>query len=131
MTDLQAKAAPATAKATVKPGRFPVSPEVAEFLATLLPDSSPQNMQNFFDDTFDTGDGYDAAMNAFYSYRDVATSGVMIGATSPPSHPDFPVISVDAGPFTIRYNSVYPAHLQANTPFAGAFISPGGGKRVW
>ncbi|KAJ7856746.1 hypothetical protein B0H14DRAFT_2752636 [Mycena olivaceomarginata] len=103
-------------RATPKP-LLPVA--VAEFLATVLPDASPQQRQDVFDDTVNTEGGLEAAVAFFKRFHDVVASGVMMGAPSPPVNAE--IKSTDVGPFTIFYHPTFPRHLQENNLFMWNF----------
>ncbi|KAJ7791197.1 hypothetical protein B0H14DRAFT_2936435 [Mycena olivaceomarginata] len=92
---------------------------VAEFLATVLPDASPQQRQDVFDDAVNTEGGFGAAVAFFKRFHDVVASGVVMGAPSPPVNAE--VKSTDVGPFTIFYHPTFPRHLQENNPFMWNF----------
>lgn len=55
---------------------------VAEFLATTLPDASPQQRQCVFDDAVNTEGGFEAVAS-FKRFQDAVDSGVVMGAPYP------------------------------------------------
>lgn len=57
----------------------PLPVAVAEFLATVLPDASPQQRQDVFDDAVNTEGGFEAAVAFFKRFHDVVASGVVMG----------------------------------------------------
>ncbi|KAJ7903392.1 hypothetical protein B0H14DRAFT_2664772 [Mycena olivaceomarginata] len=104
------------------PPKPPLPVAVAEFLATMLPDASPQQRQDVFDDAVNTEGGFEAAVAFFKRFHDVVASGVVFGAPSPPVNAD--IKSTDVGPFTIFYHPTFPRHLQKNNPLRVRSIMP-------
>ncbi|KAJ7129605.1 hypothetical protein C8R44DRAFT_872851 [Mycena epipterygia] len=79
---------------------------ITEYLATTLPDASPQQQQDLFDGAINTEGGFEAAV----TFSNVSTTSPLL--VSLPANAE--VNYTDVGPFTIFYHSTYPHHQENN-----------------